>query len=323
MLLILLVVWVGLCLLMAAGVIFLQGYFNETPPDLKELLWRAPAAGTVVAVFMAVWCLLGTGNPDRWAPLTDFSTTDESPYFPKLKMVSNKQTWEVYLGRDTQGRQRYLARNPLPERRGPHPDEIIVVEDGREVSFLPERNNEGKVIVDPNRGGVRYRDAQGRIMDEGYLGQITTVHTGWAFTYVLLNLLHGVVWMAATWPLLRFGFWQAVAITTVAWGVSTLFVMPPLLQQARKVHDERAKTEERAQKENRRESLAVLPPASGVRSGSPHEPGRHSRGPARPARVSYFVATELGISILTFTSWPARTVTRSDLVWPFSSAWTV
>src|SRR5689334_17905600 len=31
MLLILLVVWVGLCLLMGAGVIFLQSYLNETP----------------------------------------------------------------------------------------------------------------------------------------------------------------------------------------------------------------------------------------------------------------------------------------------------
>jgi hypothetical protein len=322
MLLILLVVWVGLCLLMGAGAIYLQSYLNETPPDLKELAWRAPAAGTLVAVFMGIWCALATGNPDRWAALTEFSPTAESEYFPKLRKTSNGQSWEVFLQRNAQGKQVYLPANGavLPERSGPHADEIVVVEDGQEVKFLPERDRDNKIIVDSTRGGVRYRDAQGRIMDEIYLGRITTVRTGWWFSYILLNLIHGVVWLAAAWPLMRFSFWQAVAITVVAWGVSTLFVMPPLLQRARKIHDDRVKVEQAGANENRREDLAALPPVSGVRLASPHGPDRAPRGAPGRVRVIYLDATDGVISILTFTSWPARTETRSVLVWPFISA---
>ena len=73
LLVILLVVWVGLCLLFAAGALFLQGYFNESPPSLQDISWRAPAAGTLVAAFFGLWCILATNNPDRFSSLTEFS----------------------------------------------------------------------------------------------------------------------------------------------------------------------------------------------------------------------------------------------------------
>src|SRR3954447_5673545 len=119
MFLIMLVVWVFLCFLMATLAIFLQNYLNETPPDLKEVAWRAPAAGTLVTVFISVWCWLCAGNPERWAALFDFTTTQETDYFPKLKLVSNGQSWEVFFTKNAQNKVNYLPRPelPLPERR--------------------------------------------------------------------------------------------------------------------------------------------------------------------------------------------------------------
>src|SRR5688572_19667088 len=72
LLLILFVVWIGLCFLLAAGTLFLQGYLEESPPLVKEVLWRAAAGGSAVALFLGIWVWLASGNPDRWAALTDF-----------------------------------------------------------------------------------------------------------------------------------------------------------------------------------------------------------------------------------------------------------
>src|SRR6266540_3192675 len=113
---------------MAAGTLFLQGYFNETPPQLNDLAWRAPAAGAGVAVIITLWTILYYNHPDSFAPLTEFSSAVDQPYFPKLWIVQEGRRIEFNLRRDNKGNSVYLSNpndRPLPAR----PGEIIIKED--------------------------------------------------------------------------------------------------------------------------------------------------------------------------------------------------
>jgi hypothetical protein len=322
MLLFLFVVWIGLCLLATVGAFFLQTSFNETPPEPKEVAWRGPAAGSLVAFYLLIWGWLATGNPDRHGAYNEFTTKQDLPYFDKMKVVIGRETFDAYKRHDQQGRPGYRYRTPnrqefaIPSR----PEAIIVTEGEETAKFVPEKDEKGKFILD-GAGRAVYKDDRGRVMHEGYLGQITIYRTGWFLSYLLLNLFHFGVWLAAMWPILQFRFGMALLISVVAWLTTTLILIPPLATQARGVYDRRQKEkamerpEARGEKKNGRENLAALPPVSGVRSDSPHEPVK--------ARDRYFAATAGAKAMLTLTSSPARTVTRSVLVWPLNSAFRV
>ena len=245
LILILLVLWLALSLLLAAGTLFLQAYFNETPPDLKEVAWRGPAGGAAVAAFAALWTFLYYNHPDAYAPFLEFSATEEQPFFPKLWAVQGKQKTEYVLRKEPQGPPRYYQKDPPRQPLPSRPDEIIVAEDGEEAVFRPDRDAQGKFKPDPNEG-LRYRDERGRVMREGYLGQLTTVRRGRTFVYFLLNLVHGAIWFACFWPLLRFSLGQAVVLALACWLTMTLVVMPPVLTQARNVAREKARAAEQA-----------------------------------------------------------------------------
>jgi hypothetical protein len=326
MLLLILVVWVGLCLLFAAGSLFLQSYLNESPPSLQDISWRAPTAGTLVAALIGLWCFLATGNPDQWTSLTEFSPRQEQ-MFDKLKVVTGKETREFVKRKNEQGRTIYRDRQtnaPMPAQ----PDKVIVVEDGEEAVFNPDRDAKGKLKIEPG-APLCYRDDRGRVMEDGFLGQVSTVRGGWMFMYILLNLLHLGVWFAALWPVMRFSLGQAILISIIAWLTTTLVVLPPLLTQARRVHDNRSRAAHEvsgslcAGIENGREDLAILSPVWRVRQSSPHELGCRPGQSGIHFPAGHFEATVEGNSILTFTSWPAVTLTRSSRTSPLNSAFTV
>jgi hypothetical protein len=326
LILILFVVWIGLCLLMGVLAIFLQGYLNETPPDIREVAMHSPIAGTILAVFLGIWCFLGTRNPPRWAPLTEFSTREDQPYFKEMKAVVYRKDRNVVIARDSDtfhlrhddaGKEEY--KNTRGLRMPPRPDELIVIEDGAEVKFLPDRDARGEFKYEKGQG-LRYVDSTGRVMREGYLGVVTITRTGWFITYLLINLFHGAFWFVAFWPIMRFTLGQSIAISVVAWITTTLFVLPPLLRQAQAIYERRqqeAKQQTSLKKENRRESLATLPPVSRVNSVGP------DGWTDQPGRFNYLAATAAGNSILTFTSWPAVTATRSVRISPLISAFRV
>ena len=301
LILVLVLLWFVLSILLAAGTLGLQGYFNETPPDFKDLLWRGPAAAGAVTAFVLLWVVLAYNDYDRFPPLTEFSADEDRPYFPTLlvKEPNFPQQRKYQLTKDERGRPLYRLNGtggPLPAR----PDEIIVMEDGGEARFRPERDEKGKFKLGPN-GRLRYTDDGGRYMEEGFLGQLTVSHPGRTFVYFLLNLLHAGVWFACLWPLLRFSWPQALLLTAGCWLMMTLVVLPPLLTQARDVAKKRA-AQEAAQRTGGRVS-ETLPP------GSPsHAPARGGRG----ARGRYFAAT-VGVANCRFTrvSSPARTATFS------------
>lgn len=325
MLLILLVVWLGLCLLMGAGALFLQGYLNESPPSPQDLAWRAPAAGTLVAVFFGFWCFLATRNPDRFGPLFEPPASQEK-YYDSMKIVKGRET-RVYVKRkNEQGRVEYRDQqnNAILASQ---PDEVIVSDDGVESTFRPDRDAKGNPKIEYG-GRLRYRDEKGRVMEEGFLGQLATGGGGGAFLNILLSVVHWGVWLGALWPILRFSFWQAFAISLGTWLTTVLVIMPPLLNQARRVHDARVKAEKSAARDRPettegREDLAILPPLAGVRPLSHPVSGRALNQSGGRTSAGHLAATVAGNSILTFTSWPAVTLTRSSRTSPLNSALTL
>lgn len=327
--LILIVVWLSLCLLFFAGSLFLQGYFNESPPSLRELSWRGPSAGSLVALFVTSWVLLATGNPDRYAPLMDFSARQEFPPYKRMTLYLREQPKPVQVVLSKNAAGQHVYRDPRTNGEIPatlEPVKVEVDEDGKTVVFEPKLDSKGKPVQEAG-GRVTYRDADGRVMEKGYLGQVTRVHGGWMFGYAVLNVLHFAVWLGALWLLMRFSLGQSIVLSIAAWFTMTLVVMPLLLRQAQTVYERRQKEkgmeQGEAEKPNGRENVAVLPPVDGA-SIALHSASRPSAGLATDRPLQHYLAAVVAAkSSFTATSWPARTLTRSVRTSPFNSAFSV
>ena len=293
LILILFLFWFALSVLMAAGTLFLQGYFNESPPDLAELLWRAPAAAGGVSAFVLVWVIIAYNAPDRFAVApTDFSSSEETKPVRSLTAVLEGKKVEYRLIPEARGQGTYRddQGRPLPSR----PEEIIVKEDGQDVVFKPERDDKGKFKVERGQP-LRYRDDKGRYMEEGYLGRLSVPHPGRTFVYVLFNLAHAAVWFAVLWPVLRFSWGQSLLLTFGCWLVMTLLILPPILIRTRDVAQQRQHAAQQSANGKR-----------GDRGGPPSFAIPSLRGRSR-----YLEATDAGKLMLTRVSSPARTVTFS------------
>lgn len=294
LILIVVLFWFALSLLMAAGTLFLQGYFNETPPDPAELLWRAPAAAGGVAFFVLVWCIMAYSSPDRYAPLTEFSASEDRDPVPTLKAVVDGKTIDFRLVKGIRGTARYVEVRGQGRELPSRPEEVILTEDGTEAHFKPDRDANGKFKVERDKI-LRYRDETGRVMEEGYLGQLSVSHPGRTFVYVLLNLIHGCVWFACLWLLMRFTWGQALVLALGCWLAMTLLVIPPLWFQARdasRKHDREATQ----QGQNDKREDPTGPPSSLT---------------SLRRTVRYLEATVAGNVMLTLVSSPARTAIRS------------
>ena len=73
--LILLLVWAGLVVLLWAGSVWFQGYIYSEPAP--QLVWGAPVAGSALALFLALWCIIDYKSPGRYVSLFDFSARDD------------------------------------------------------------------------------------------------------------------------------------------------------------------------------------------------------------------------------------------------------
>ncbi len=241
LILIFILVWLGYIAILAAGALFIQGYTNESPPSIRDLAWRAPAAGSAIALFLILWCLLAKGSPEFFTSFTEFSATEERPPYPQLQVAAwnpikkeyekNKALWRTYhKRRSATGRIEYRdsAGRRLPSR----PDSIIVKDGEKELHFKPERDEDGN--FQPRRGlSLRYIDeSSGLYMEEGFLGRISVFRMSRWILYLFVNLIHGVIWFLALWLLLLFTRAQAFGLALIGWIITTLLVIPPLTAQA-------------------------------------------------------------------------------------------
>jgi len=259
--------FLAVAVLFLGATLTLKGYFDETPPDLKETAWRAPAAALAVTLFVILWVRLAYASPDRYDSLFDFSTSRQSPPVKSIWIIEDGGKVEYRLEKDANNRPIYRNRETDRIRELPRkPDKFIIREGDREVVFQPKKDAKGKPIIRTGEG-LRYYDEQGRYMEEGYEGIIFT-STGGGFVYFLLNVSHFVVWFLAIWLLLRFTWAQALLLALIAWLSMTLIVMRPLLQRVRTLSEERA----RSQPQTRLE----IKEAAGWREARGQEEGKRS-----------------------------------------------
>jgi hypothetical protein len=224
--LIFLLVWAGLVMLLWAGSVWLQGYIYSEPA--AQLTWSAPLAGTILAAFLAIWCMIDFNSPGEYVSLFDFSPRDPHPPFTELWAVKGNSKIHYTQRKDAQGRSDYVDQNgrPIPT----HPDQIIAKENGEEAIFEPERDENNNYKI--RRGkSLLYHDARGREMDEGNLGQLSTFRWGVFLACWLLNLFHLALWFVCLWLLVRFQWSHALGLAFVFWLVMTILIVPTLLSR--------------------------------------------------------------------------------------------
>lgn len=242
--LIFLLVWFILTVILAAWTMWFQGYIYSEPAG--EIYWRAPAAGTALTLFLALWAMIDFKSAQQdpsfqghYRELQGFSTEQDLPPFKELRIINRDYKEEVFkLHKNARGLPEYLRSDgrPLPSR----PDKIIVVEADKKYVFEPDKDEKGNFKAAPQQN-LRYRDKEsGWEMQEGSLGQVTISKKGWLFGNLLLNAMHLVVWFACLWLLLRFQWSHALGLAFVFWLLTTLFAVPPLLTRAETLARERA-----------------------------------------------------------------------------------
>ncbi len=234
LLVILAVIWLGLMGLLAAWTLFFQGYIYTEPTE--GIVWRAPVAGTIVTLFIALWVFLDYRSQGQYRALHEFSSQGDAVVFPELRIVNQEGKEEVYkLARNERGQQVYKLEGrpdgrPLPGR----PLKVIVKENDADVIFEPDRDAKGQFQAKLGQPLV-YRDSKKRTMAEGELGRLSEFRTGNFVLVLLLNFLHLVVWVLALWLILQYRFWHAFGLAVVAWLGLTLFLLPPTLTKAEEV----------------------------------------------------------------------------------------
>ena len=240
LILIVLVVWIGLSLLLAAWTLFFQGYIYSEP--VKDIYWRAPAAGTALTAFVVLWMMLDyrtiqdRGDEGRYQPLHNFSGYETETY--EHLWIYNRDGKEEHFERQRDGQYVSKSRRRLPER----PPRVIASHkaDGDKQVFEPKRDEKGNFKLEQDQT-LRYydKDNPSRYMVDRYLGQITIYHIGWLVMSVLLNFGFLAVWFAGLWLLLRFQWSHALGLAVVFWLVMLLFIMPMVLRKTEEVRKER------------------------------------------------------------------------------------
>jgi hypothetical protein len=222
--LILILVWAGLIMLLWAGSVWFQGYIYSEPAP--QLAWTAPVAGTALAAFLALWCLIDSRSPGQYTDLFHFSPREDHEPYTELWAVKGQTKTRYTLTKDPLGRLDYRDANgkPIPT----HADQISAKEDGEEVTFEPERDADGKYKMRTGRSLI-YHDARGREMSEDNLGQISTFRWGVFLGAGFLNAFHLALWFLCLWLLLRFQWSHALGLAVIFWLISTVLIVPTLL----------------------------------------------------------------------------------------------
>lgn len=225
--LVLLLVWFVLTVFLAAWTLWFQPYvYTEA---VSGLAWRAPAAGTGVFLTVLLWVFLDYRAPGEYTTLWQFSPWDDSEY-PELIVVSRGGKQESYkkVRRPQRGVDYLHQDRPLPTR----PEKIIGVQpNGEKDTYEPDRDAKGNFKVESGQS-LKYRDANGHVMEEGQLGRVRTYYPGRLFLNLFLNFFHLFIWFACLWVLLRYQWSHALLMAVISWLVMILFVLPQVLRRA-------------------------------------------------------------------------------------------
>ena len=189
-------------------------------------------AGTALALFFAVWCVIDYRSPERYVDLFHFNPRETHKPYPELRAVKGSMSVQYIETKDARGLTDYRDSNgkPVPT----HADKIIVKENGEEITFEPERDANGNYKIRTGRS-LLYHDARGREMSEDSLGQLSTFRWGVFLACGFLNSFHLAMWFVCFWLLLRFQWSHALGFAVIFWLISTVLIVPTLLDKVETV----------------------------------------------------------------------------------------
>jgi hypothetical protein len=232
------------------GTLLAQGYLYNQPAD--QLPLRAAAAALLVATFLTVWCWIDRRNPGKYDTFFEFA-----PYSTKEFSEFEAVRWTAVAGKLKQDEQGRLVETTAKFKRAPGGKAAAFVEEG---SGQPFKLNDSTMmtaalLVKPDEGADpvrfnadlkkgssvpqytderRFNEVNGsRYIMADQLGTLFVPSTGVVVAALLLNLAHFLVWFAAFWLILRFGWGHALGFATVFGLVTMLLVMPLLFKPNR------------------------------------------------------------------------------------------
>jgi len=230
MFLILLVVFVSLAILLAAGTLFIQGYLYSEP--VGDIFWRAPAAAAVLTAFFWFWCFLNYRAADPKATELPYETVFTSAATEDTTKEPVPELWAERGNNRTHYRRHTIVVTPIRYEYHDAADkrltmfqniDAIIVKEGD-----PKAPVEARFVARPEESRF-VEEGRSRYMTVDNFGRIYTPRPGRSRVMLLINAVHLVVWFLAVWLLLRFQWSHALGLALVFWLAMTMLIMPQIL----------------------------------------------------------------------------------------------
>lgn len=240
LLLILAISTMALMVVFSVVTLFLQGYYYTEPTP--GIAWQAPLAGGILGLFFMLWCWLIVFSSEVSPGSLPYDTLMR--FSPKVDMTKEpvKELWAVRKGHDKDSdepihyqlkkfpKDQYVEAN-LSKRPWPYKKvEAILSKKGpKTYRFVWQPTSD-------DRPYQEYRDESGWVMrvfaESGPTGRPYSFRWGRFLGNLFLNFFHLVLWFICFWLVLRFQWGHALGLALVGWLITTLAILPLLLEQA-------------------------------------------------------------------------------------------
>lgn len=254
LLLVFVLLTVGLTALFLGGTIVAQGYMYTQAADFVPL--RALVGGLLLGGFLTGWAMIDKNKPGKYDTFFNFSpyTTTEFTEFEAVR-------WPVEGGKFKTDASGNTVEAVVKFKRSAGGKGSQFVEDGTNEAFKthtgqymtgairvkgpddpePVRYN-APVKERPNTKMKEYTQERRFVEEKGdryveavQIGTLFVPSTGTIAVSLLLNFLLLVTWLVVAWPVLRYSFPHALALTAAGTLVTMLAVMPLLFKFNRPV----------------------------------------------------------------------------------------
>lgn len=228
---IILVLWLGLIGTLAVWTIFFQGYVYTEP--VKDIIWRAPLAGSLLTLFYIFWLFIDYSSPGSFQTIFDAQWKVGLTPYPEFRIVNAEGKEEVYKKvRGDRGQPIYRKDGRLDGVLAPVRPQRVLVNDGdKQLIFEPDRDARGKFSAQQGQNLIYHEKTTSLIMQEGEIGVASVYRTAGWFANAILNLVHLLIWFLVLWFVLEYRWGHALGLAIVIWIAATLFLLPPTLSR--------------------------------------------------------------------------------------------
>ena len=231
----------ALGVLFFVGTLFVQSFIFTEP--VEGLTWRAPTSAAIMAVFFTFWCLIvvrSDARPGNIPYTTIFNFSIRTNMWKKDKPAPelwadryDGQVIRYVLNYDLEfGHKKPVYKNASDPTKTFTPTGVAALE----IEIAPgvkskfERTSDGDLEFFRNADGWRLQ------YDRDISGNPTRMSWALLFGNLFLNLLHLVLWFVCLWLILRFSFSSSFLFAAILWGLTTIALLPMLLDQAASYH---------------------------------------------------------------------------------------